>query len=136
VTSVVPEKWLRLMSRADRRALGKAGLTAAECAARIEARTERALQGQIVALLRLRGIEALWHRTDRRSAATVGWPDITFAVRGRGGVRACAWEVKLNGRLTREQSDLARRLVDNGWDWRLIRSVEEASQALEEVTGQ
>src|SRR2546430_16460274 len=76
---LLPERYLRLMSPADRKAIGQS--TAEEALRKAEAKNERQLQSQIVQLLRLKGIEPLWHRTDKRSAATIGWPDITFAVR-------------------------------------------------------
>src|SRR5438105_10429918 len=51
-----------------------------EAMSKAQIKNERQLQSMIVNLLRLKGIEPLWHRTDKRSAATVGWPDISFAV--------------------------------------------------------
>ena len=86
-------------------------------------RTERQLQGQLVNLLRLRGIEPLWHRTDKRSAATVGWPDLTFALNSV----PILWEVKLQGaKLSDEQQALRPRLIANGWDYYVLHSVDEA----------
>jgi hypothetical protein len=132
MTKVIPENYLKWISEGDRKSLGKAGRTWKECIAKGEAKNERELQGQIVNLLRLRGIEPLWHRTDRRSAATIGWPDITFAYYGK----AIAWEVKLpNGRLSREQDQMLDTLgtVPNWWDIRVIRSVDQALGELHRI---
>ena len=142
---VLPEKFLRLMSKEDRKSLGKAGMTAEEALAKFVCHSERDLQRTIVQLLRQKGIEPLWHRTDKRSAATVGWPDITFAVqRDWQGVPvylhrpviACAWEVKFgNGELSKEQKQMAIRLQSppNCWRWRCIRSVDDALKELKEM---
>ncbi len=80
MATVLPEKILRLLSPEDRKSLGAAGMTAEEAMLKAEVKNERALQVLIINLLRLKGIEPLWHRTDKRSAATVGWPDISFAI--------------------------------------------------------
>lgn len=148
-SKVLPESFLRCLDPVERKKLGRAGLTAAECAAKQEARSERELQGQIVSLLRLKGIEPLWHRTDKRSAATVGWPDITFSVARVDSlslsqyehgqwttIYPCAWEVKFgDGKLRQEQEQMALRLQSppNYWRWKVIRSVDEAIAELCEM---
>lgn len=107
-------------------------------------KSEKELQGQIVNLLRLKGIEVLWHRTDKRSAATVGWPDLTFSLNqvfGHDGLtyffgQAIAWEVKLpTGKLSKEQAELKPKLEANGWRWRLITSVDQALEELKIMGG-
>lgn len=128
MSTVLPEKILRLLSREDRASLGKAGMTAEEALAKADVKNERALQGLIVNLLRLKGIEPLWHRTDKRSAATVGWPDITFSIiTGPGTIdgvglqrtNPCAWEVKFGpGELSDEQKKMAVRLQSPPNFWR------------------
>src|SRR5262245_49850723 len=90
---------------------------------------EKELQIQILNLLRLKGIEVLWHRTDRKSTATPGWPDMIFAV--EWGLRsiACGWEIKLPGRkLDPEQTKVMIRMMEppNAWAYRIICSVDEA----------
>ena len=99
-------------------------------------RREKALQAQIVSLLRLKGIEPLWHRTDKKSAATVGWPDITFSV--EHGLRSipCLWEIKLPGKkLSLDQQTLMIRLMEppNAWAYRVITSVDEALMELRKL---
>jgi hypothetical protein len=123
VKRIIAEKYLRLMSAEDRKQLG--GRTWEEIVGAGEVHNERKLQGQIVNLLRLRGIEALWHRSDKRSAATVGWPDITFAYYGK----AFVWEIKLPERKLRPEQEkmiLALKSEPNRWEVRVIHSVDEA----------
>jgi hypothetical protein len=90
---------------------------------------EKQLQVQILNLLRLKGIEPLWHRTDKKSTATVGWPDITFSA--GCGLRSipCLWEIKLPGKkLSEEQMSLMVQLTKppNAWVYKVITSVDEA----------
>lgn len=103
-------------------------------------KNERALQTMIVQLLRLKGIEPLWHRTDKKSAATIGWPDITFSAAGMDEIGfcaiPCAWEVKFGkGELSVEQQQMHIRLSTppNAWKIKVIRSVDEALAELKEL---
>ncbi len=134
---VVPESWLRCMSPEDRKAMGKAGMTAEEAIAKFTAKSEKQLQSQIVNLLRLKGIEVCWHRTDKKSAATVGWPDLTFCVRiDDYPPFPCAWEIKFgDGELSDDQRRMAIRLQSppNYWQWREVRSVDQALALLRDM---
>jgi hypothetical protein len=137
--SVLPESYLRLISEADRKALGKAGMTKTEAEASATVKNERELQKLIVNYLRLHDIEPLWFRTDKRTTANVGWPDITFAVPHWDGQKwigiPCAWEVKMpdSGKLSKEQVLMAEKLHGNGWRHKVIRSFEQATQELREI---
>jgi hypothetical protein len=133
--NLLPDYFLRCLDPRDRKKLGKGGITAQEAASRAEIKNERQLQGLIVNLLRLRGIEVLWHRTDKKSAATVGWPDLTFSVPNQNGTHIngwlvaipCAWEVKLPGEnLSDKQDSMWGKLIANGWRLKIIRSVDQA----------
>jgi hypothetical protein len=128
---VLPEAFLRCISPEQRKNVLGGQLTAEEAISRAEVKNERALQSQIVNLLRLKGIEPLWHRTDKKSAATIGWPDLTFAVPD-----PCAWEVKFgDGKLSDDQVAMHLRLQTppNCWRVRTIRSVDEALAELKEL---
>lgn len=132
MSSVLPESILSKVSPEDRKAMGKAGLTKADCEQKAHARNERDLQRLIVNYLQLKGIEALWHRTDKRSTATVGWPDLTFAAKGF----PVAWEIKFEkGKLSEEQELMAVKLKRNGWRFAVIRSLEEAKKELWKILG-
>jgi len=103
---------------------------------RAEAKSERELQGQIVNLLRLKGIEVLWHRTDKKSAATVGWPDLTFAVESGLRTVAIGMEVKLPGRkLSSEQQKVAVEMMNppNSWTYHVVTSVDEVLHILRKL---
>lgn len=131
---LLPERYLRLISQADRAALGLT--THEEQMKKITVKTERQLQSQIVQYLRLRGIEVLWHRTDKKSRATKGWPDITFGVLSNGFPTACGYEVKFgSGTLSREQEDMLRRLQSrpNCWRIRVIRNFIEVVDDMREM---
>lgn len=130
---VFPPNILKCMSPADRKALGKAGLTPEEALQKAETKSEKELQSLIVALLRLKGIEPIVSAMNKRTTNNVGLPDILFAVNGRRRFYACAWEIKMPGsKLSWEQVKMAERLEDlpNGWNWRVIRSVDEALEEL------
>lgn len=129
---VIPQHISRLMSPEDRQAFGKGAMTAEDALARAEIKNERDLQRQIVALLRLKGIEPNVSRMDKRKTDAVGWPDITFAIDYYDDPSyniPCAWEVKFgNGQLSKEQQQMHVRLSTppNAWRIRVIRSVDEA----------
>ncbi len=146
--NVLPDSFLRCLDPQTRKSLGKAGLTAEEALSKSQAKNERQLQTMIINLLRLKGIEPLWHRTDKKSAATVGWPDITFCVEhvrwlcapdceeSDKFVSACGWEVKFGkGQLSTEQQQMHVRLSTppNAWRIKVIRSVDEAIAELKEL---
>lgn len=120
------------MSKADREALGKGGMTAEEALARAEVKNERDLQKQIVALLRLKGIEPIISRMDKRTSNNVGTPDILFAIDVYDDPSydvPCAWEVKFgDGKLSVEQQQMHVRMSTppNSWRIKIIRSVDEA----------
>lgn len=127
------------MSKSDREALGKGGMTAEEALAKAEVKNERDLQRQIVALLRLKGIEPIVSRMDKRTSNNVGTPDILFCVHveidsSSWAAVGCAWEVKFgDGKLSVEQQRMHVRMSTppNGWRIRVIRSVDEAIEELQ-----
>ena len=128
---LLPASFVRLISQADRARLGIK--TQEEAIAAAEVKSERQLQSQIANLLSLRDIIYCWHRTDRKSHATVGWPDFSFAVRTGGAPIAFAWECKLPGRsLDPEQEKMKGHMTSgvNGWTYCVIHSVDEALMEL------
>lgn len=136
----LPERMLRLLSAEDRKSLGKAGMTAADCLAKANIKNENDLQIQIVSFLRVNGIESIYQRTDKRTRTKRGTPDIMFAARARGvthqgtscepyAVIACAWELKVEDNdQSKEQIAMQKTLTTppNGWIYRVIRSLDEA----------
>lgn len=124
---ILPENILNLMRDKDRAALGKAGMTAAECHQVAIAKSERELQGQLVNLLRLSGVRfVLNQRFGVKTTAPKGTPDIVFAFHGV----PCAWEVKMPGEPAREkprpeQVQAMADMTTDGWRCAVIRSYDE-----------
>ncbi len=102
--------------------MGKAGLLADEAKEKGLARVERELQSEIVQYLNLRGIQVLWHRTDKKSHATIGWPDLTFC---KDGV---PWGIEVKsdaGRVHPSQYETMRKMTIDGWQCAVVRSFQE-----------
>ena len=132
---LLPDRMLRLISRADRKWIGV--WTLEERMQKLEIKNERDLGNQIVQYLNLRNIEVLRPRTDKKSRIKKGWPDLTFCVRAPNGFPlACAFELKTDsGVLTKEQADMLDRLktAPNAWHVRVIRSLIEVVDFLREI---
>lgn len=100
-TSAIPEKMRRCMSRADRRPLGRAGLTTAEAAAKQMRCAERQLQDDMANLLRQRNLFFDSSRMDRATTNRKGMPDFRIVLPGG---RALMVEAKVpGGELEHEQ---------------------------------
>jgi hypothetical protein len=130
----LPNHLLRLVTAEDRAELGLE--TYEERMKKLVVKTERQLQSQIVSYLRLRGIEPIWHRTDRKSRATIGTPDILFAVMAGGFPMPIAMEVKFGtGTLSREQNDMLERMHarPNAWRTVVVRNFIEVVDLLREL---
>jgi hypothetical protein len=87
--------------------------------------TERELHKSVGNVLRLRGIEYVESRMDRRTTQRRGVPDFLFAV----STAAVAWELKLPGKkLDPEQQAMFARMTTapNGWRCCVITSVDQA----------
>ena len=127
----LPDSFLRCLSPAERKKIGQR--TAAEVLANGEAKSEKELQRMIVQLLRLKGIEPIVSRMDRRTSNNVGTPDIIFAITEYWWTKAHGWEIKLpQGKLSPEQEAMHKKLMTrpNAWSVKVIRSVQEAIEEL------
>lgn len=136
MTPLLNDNVLSKMSTLDRKKLGKAGKLSSEIATTQEIKSEKELQRQCVAMLRLRGIEPLVSRFDKKTRGTVGWPDITFSILAPNDTIGipCCFECKLPGQKPRpEQVEMMKRLIANGWWVRTIHSAEEMLAALHEL---
>lgn len=136
----LPDNIKKMMRPEDRKSLGVAGLTNEEAIQRAQVKSERDLQKLIEALLRLKGVEPIRSRMDRKTSNNLGTPDFLFAVKGmiegeqpftrnKPRIFACAWEVKLpGGKLSLEQTQMAARMISepNAWEWTIITSVDDA----------
>jgi hypothetical protein len=136
------DKIVRMIGKADRQKFGLRTLD--EVAAQSEVKSERELHKQVANLLRLRGIEFVESRMDRKTTNQVGTPDFLFAIQHKpkpdgstasllNWAVACGWEIKMpNKKLDVEQEKMFERMPvqPNGWRCCVISSVD---QALEEL---
>jgi hypothetical protein len=128
-SKLLPDKILRLLSSADRRSLGKAGLTAEEAFDAARVKSERDLQNLIESYLNLRGIVAIRSRMDKKTTTPAGTPDFLLALAGR----AVALEAKLPGELlTKDQQAMKDKmsLPPNGWRWITVYSLDDVKTLL------
>lgn len=94
-----------------------------------EMKNEKQFQEQVAALLRNRGIVFQRSRMDCKTTGTVGMPDFLFAVNGK----PCALECKMPaGIVSEDQRRCIEGMRENGWDVRVVRSIDEVLEALKE----
>jgi hypothetical protein len=98
----IPEPMLEKMEPADRRRLGKAGLTMAERVAKEEIRAERQLHNQFSGFLNRHGFFSVHADPTRKSTIRAGWPD--YSVFKAGRVLFIEFKVGLNTLSTEQQS--------------------------------
>lgn len=126
----LPDKVLVCMSPADRKRLGKAGMTSDEAQAQIEARSERELQRQINNLLCLHDFIFNWSRSDKRTTCKLGWPDYTVF----HGSKVLFMEIKFGkGKLSPEQTALHARLATQGFQVHIVTTFNQAHQLITEA---
>jgi len=118
------------MDPADRKRLGKAGITMKEAIEKAEVKQEKDLHEQIVAYLEQHhGVKVGHARMDKKSTFTEGWPDLTFSINGK----ACALELKVGKKKPEpEQMACMSDMLVDGWRVQVVRSLEEVKQFLEE----
>ena len=113
---------LSKMSEADRKKLGKAGMTASEASAAFAAKNERELQRQIASELLRRSIWFTQSATNKRTTNRVGTPDFLACIKGR----FIAIEVKFGaGRLREEQASALADIERNGGAASVVRSFQD-----------
>ena len=125
----LPDRILKCMSARDRAGLGKAGITSYAAIAKAEQRLERDEQRIFSRELVRRSLPFYWHRTDKRTGATVGTPDFIVGVAGE-----TLWiEFKApGGVLSNAQIEFATRLGAQGLRLHICRSATEAIKLLTE----
>jgi hypothetical protein len=131
-SKTLPDKILRLVSPADRKALGKRGLTLCEVFERAKIKSERDLQNLIESYFRLHNVVAIRSRMDKKTTTPTGTPDFMLALKGQ----AIALEVKLPGEeLSEEQKKMKEAMMatPNGWRWITVTDLEAVRQLLHTV---
>lgn len=130
MSTILPEHFLKRMSKADRDMLGKAGLLAAECEEIAIAKSEKQLQTMIRQWLNLHDMYFDCDAMHKRRRGTLGAPDFQFPYKGK----FVAWECKIQkGRLSPEQHATRDKIVKHGGEWRLIQSLQEAQLHLRQL---
>jgi hypothetical protein len=126
---ILPDRILKLMSKEDREAYAKsvgqptAGMTAAEAIGAADAKHEAWIQRQFASFCTLKGYEFLWHRMDRRTGATPGFPDFLVIVKNQ----VVFVEFKgAKGRLSEDQMRVQMALEKAGLPTLVTKSVSEA----------
>ena len=128
--TTLPDNVLTKMDATERKRIGKAGRTTAQIVEANTIKSEKELQRQCVALLRLRGIFVIVSRMDRRTSNQVGTPDLLFAINGVPH----AFECKLKGnKPTPEQEKVMGQMASNGWTVRVIHTVEQMRDELRQL---
>lgn len=120
---VLPDNILKALPEAERKAMGKAGKTKAECEQSAEIKSERDLQKHMINLLRQRGLMFLNPPMHKRSGLPLGWPDFTIFPAGKPPLFV---EAKTpTGKLSEEQLDV-RGLIERstGSTVHVIRSID------------
>ena len=126
----LPEHILRMIDFAERKKMGKHFRTSEEIASDAERITERKLHAQIRSLLSLKNIVYFESRMDKRTTQKKGAPDFIFATKGI----PVAWECKVGkGKLRPEQEEMLCKMEVNGWRIKVVRSLQEASEALKDM---
>jgi hypothetical protein len=129
-TALLPDRMLKLMSAADRKAIGQT--TAAEALAIAEAKSERELQEQIASILRHREVVYIRPAMFRRSQLPVGWPDFTFCHKSRAIGLECKSKI---GEPTHEQLEMHAHMEANGWEVHIVRSLAKVIEIFNEIEG-
>lgn len=98
-TKLLPTSFLRKLPPAERKRLGKAGLTPEDVAVVVETRAERELQNDMANMLRQRNLFFSRSRMDRKTTQRKGMPDFFIVLPGG---RALMVEAKVEGGELRE----------------------------------
>jgi hypothetical protein len=118
------------MPEEERQRLGKAGMLPEESLARAEVKLEKELQRDIGNVLRLRDIFFGCQRMDRKSNIVEGYPDFWFVYRKK----PIALEVKVGAnKQTPKQVEAQRRMEADGWRYKVVRSIQEVMEVLNET---
>lgn len=130
---ILRNETLKRIAPAERAKMGKAGLLASECHDIAVAKCERELQGQLVNLLKLKGVNfPMPQKFGVKTTVPKGTPDILFTYRGI----SCAWEVKMpTGKLSPDQVDAIKDLTADGCQCVVIRSYDEGLKELARLEG-
>jgi hypothetical protein len=124
------EQQLKRMGTADRRRLGRAGLTREESEAKFAADAEREMHNRFSSYCGLHGILFEHENPTKRSTSRPGWPDFRLFAPG-GRFMAVEFKVRPN-RLTKEQEAIRAELEARGFRYVVAYSLVEAIYAVQQ----
>jgi hypothetical protein len=125
--TLLPDRVLRLIDPADRKPMGKAGRTSAECEEKNSQESERKIHNQFIGWLRRNGFEHFYHSNPvKRSTIEEGLPD--FGIPAQGRILLGEFKVKPN-KLSPVQERVFAELRKGGNEVRVWYSYEEAVEA-------
>jgi hypothetical protein len=129
---LLPDNILTKLSEADRRSLGRAGMTSAEAQAKYATGVERAEQKIFSMWLTQRGLYFIQARADRKSTIRVGHPDFSIFRDGR----TLFLEMKCpHAQPTKEQIQCINELRTAGFEAEIVRSAASAIETTKRYFG-
>ena len=132
--AVVTEGFLQSLPPAERKRLGRAGITQAEAEATFQAGEERKLQGLISNWLHLHNIYFVRPRMDRKSTTPLGTPD--FIICAPPGAFLGA-EVKCTrGTLSAEQAKAGALIRASGGRFIVARCLQDVIDAIDDLNAE
>lgn len=122
-SNVLPDNFLRCMSRDDRKKLGKAGMTREEVIREQNVRRESELKKLVIEYIRLHDVHWIHDtRSDRPHTGPVGTPDLLFAYRAI----PCAIELKYGkGTSSDAQKGAIDQMMRDGWETLVARNLDD-----------
>jgi hypothetical protein len=131
--TLLPDRILRRIDPAERRALGKAGRTIAECEEKNSFENERKLHNQFIGWLRRNGFGHFYHSNPvKRSTIEGGLPD--FGIPAQGRILFGEFKVKPNG-LSAVQARVFNEMRSAGNEVQVWHTYQEAVLATKEFFG-
>jgi hypothetical protein len=119
---VINPNFLKLMSQADRKQFGKAGLTPEESAAKGDKRAEKEDHEGFLNYCKLKGIERIHSRMDKPPTIKEGWPDFTCFFEGK----TVFFEFKKTTKLSKKQEEQIALLRELGFTVHVVYSLDAA----------
>jgi hypothetical protein len=130
--AVLPDSFLKALPEPERRKLGKAGITAEEAIVAYSTKKERELQRLVHNWLLSKELYFESDRMDKRTSGKKGRADFRVCCRGLWLSLECKAGT---GTLTSEQGAEAARLRRSGGKFVVVRSLEEAVEAVNGMRG-
>lgn len=119
--NIAPDSFRSKIQKEDRKSIGI--VTISEAQEKNDRLLENKMHNQFIQWLRLRGLDFIHARTDRKSTIEKGWPD--FSVVYNGNVVMIEFKTQ-SGKLSEDQENVIKRLMVHGNDVHVCTSVQDA----------